>query len=315
MGYIYALLASLLFGANGSVNKVVLGAGVTPSQLTLVRSMSGAVLCGAVLLATNRRAFRVSPRELLALAALGVIGVAMVQWFYALAISRLPVGIALLIEYTAVLIVAVVAKVFFAETVKPRLWLAIGCVLAGLAVVAKIWSSDLALVGIIFAGLAAVTFAAYLLLGERLVTRTSPLATGFWSMLFAGLFWGVFSSWWNVDPGLLASRVSLGGHLGGTVLPVWALLCYIAALGSFLPFLLSFAALGRLKATPVGIVSTTEIVFAFSVAWAWLGEALDTAQLIGASIVIVGVGVAQTARSAGTDRQPVVAASPAFATE
>jgi drug/metabolite transporter (DMT)-like permease len=297
MGYLFALFASLLFGANGSVNKVVLEAGVTPAELTLVRSLSGAVLCGALLLATNRRAFRVTPRELLSLAVLGVVGVAMVQWFYAVAIRQMPVGIALLIEYTAVLMVAVIARFFFAETVKPRLWFAIGCVLAGLAVVAKIWASDLALLGVVFAGLAAVAFAAYLLIGERLVTRTSPLATAFWSMLFASVFWAVFSSWWSMDPGLLAHRVSLGGHLAGTVLPVWALLCYIAALGSFLPFLLSFAALGRLKATPVGIISTTEIIFAITVAWMWLGEALDTAQLIGAGIVIVGVAIAQTART------------------
>src|SRR6266487_2483757 len=110
MGYICALLASLMFGTNGSINKVVLAAGVTPGQLTLFRSLSGAVVGGAILFATNRAAFRVSARELLHLAVLGVVGVAMVQWFYALAISRMPVGIALLIEYTAILMVAVVAR-------------------------------------------------------------------------------------------------------------------------------------------------------------------------------------------------------------
>jgi drug/metabolite transporter (DMT)-like permease len=88
------------------------------------------------------------------------------------------------------------------------------------------------------------------------------------------------------------------------VLPVWVLLCYVMALGSFLPFLLEFVAIGRLRATPTGIVATTEVVFGFAVAWLWLGEALDTAQLVGASIVIAGVVVAQTAR---TTTQPAVA--------
>jgi drug/metabolite transporter (DMT)-like permease len=304
MGYGCALLSALLFGANGSVAKVVLAAGITPGQLTLFRSLSAAVVGGVLLLATNRSALWVSPRELINLAALGVIGVAMVQWLYAVALGRLPVGIALLIEYTAVLMVAVVARVFFAEAVRPRLWVAIGCVLVGLAAVAQIWSSDLALAGMAVAGLAAVSLAAYFLLGEHLVTRTSPLATAFWSMLFATLFWAAFSGWWNIDPGVFTQRISLGGHLAGTVLPVWVLLCYVMALGSFVPFLLSFVALGRLKATPAGIVATTEVVFAFTVAWLWLGEALDTAQLVGAFIVLIGVALAQTARNPTVRRAP-----------
>jgi drug/metabolite transporter (DMT)-like permease len=298
MGYGCALLSALLFGANGSVAKVLIDAGITPAQLTFFRCASAALIGGAVLLATNREALRVSLRQLASLAVLGVVGVAMVQWLYAIALDKLPVGIALLVEYTAVLAVAVIARVFFAETVKPRLWLAIACVLLGLGVVAKIWASDLAPVGVAFAGLAAVAFTIYLLLGEHLVVRTSPLATAFWSMSFAALFWVIFSGWWNINPHLLARRISLGGHLAGTVLPVWALLCYVMALGSFVPFLLSFVALGRLRATPAGIVATTEVIFAFTVAWLWLGEALDAWQLVGASVVIAGVGLAQTARRA-----------------
>ncbi len=297
MGYGCALLSALLFGANGSVAKVVLAAGITPAQLTLFRSLSSALVGAAVLLATNRSALRISLREMASLAVLGVVGVAMVQWLYAVALERLPVGIALLIEYTAILMVAVVARVFFAEAVRPRLWVAIGCVLVGLAAVAQIWSSNLALAGMAVAGLAAVALAAYFLLGEHLVTRTSALATAFWSMLFATLFWTAFSGWWTMDPKVFSHRVSLGGHLAGTVVPLWVLLCYVIALGSFVPFLLSFVALGRLKATPAGIVATTEVVFAFTVAWLWLGESLNTPQLIGALIVLVGVAVAQTART------------------
>lgn len=296
MGYGCALMAAFLFGANGSVAKVALGAGITPAQLTLFRSLSAALVGGVVLLMTDRSALRVTRRQLIDSAVLGIVGIALVQWLYAVAIERLPVGIALLIEYTAVLLVAVIGRFFFAETVRPRLWLAIGCVLVGLAVVAKIWSSDLAPAGMAVAGLAAVSFATYLMLGERLATRTSPLASAFWSMLFAALFWSVFSSWWTIKPATLTHEVSLGGHLAGTALPVWALLCYVMALGSFVPFLLDFIALARLGATPMGVVATTEVLFGFAVAWLWLGESLDTAQVIGAFIVIAGVIVAQTAR-------------------
>jgi drug/metabolite transporter (DMT)-like permease len=68
-------------------------------------------------------------------------------------------------------------------------------------------------------------------------------------------------------------------------------------LGSFAPFLFSFAAIGRLKATPAGIVASSEVIFAFVVAWLWLGEKLDALQLVGAAVVLAGIILAQTARS------------------
>jgi hypothetical protein len=77
-----------------------------PAQLTLFRSLSAALVGGIVLAATDRRGLHVSRRELANLAVLGIVGVAVIQWLYAVAIGRLPIGIALLIECTAVLILA-----------------------------------------------------------------------------------------------------------------------------------------------------------------------------------------------------------------
>ena len=79
MGYGCALMAALLFGANGSVAKVVLGAGVTPAQLTLFRSLSAALVGGVLLAASDRTQLRVSRRELVNLAVLGIVGVALMQ--------------------------------------------------------------------------------------------------------------------------------------------------------------------------------------------------------------------------------------------
>ena len=232
MGYACALLSALLFGANGSVAKVALAAGITPGQLTLFRSLSAALVGGVLLLATNRSALRVTRRELLNLAALGVIGVAMVQWLYAVALGRLPVGIALLIEYTAVLMVAVVARVFFAEAVvRGSGWPSAACWPAsppsrrsGRAISPRRNGHR---------GPGRRRTCGLLPARWHLVTRTSPLATAFWSMLFATLFWAAFSGWWDIDPSVFTQRISLGGHLSGTVLPVWVLLCYVMALGSF----------------------------------------------------------------------------------
>ncbi len=296
MGYLYALLASLLFGLNGSTTKVIVEAGLSPAQLTFFRVTTIAVLAGILLFLTNRRAFRIGRRQVAVMALLGVAGVALIQWFYAVAISLLPVGIALMLEYSGVLLVALFARFVLKERVKPRIWLAIGGVLVGMAVVAQIWASTLSPLGVLAGVAAAICLAVYFLVGERQVASSSPLVVSFWSMLFASGFWLVFSAWWQVEPQTLAQQVPLHGNLGALAVPLWLLVLWNGVVGSFAPYLLSYMALGRLTATAAGIVSASEVLFAFGFAFLWLGESLDAVQVAGVVLVLGGIVVAQTAR-------------------
>ena len=297
MGYLYALLAAVLFGANGSVTRVVMESGLSPLQLTQFRVLGTALIAGAVLLVVDRRAFWLTRRQLLVMVVLGIAGVAMLQATYAAAIQLLPVGITLLIEYLAVLFVPLIAFLFLKEKVRARLWIAIGAVLLGLAIVAKIWASELNPLGVLLALAAAATLTLYFLVGERQVGATSPLAVAFWTTGIAAAFWGFFSGWWTIDPAIFSAEVSMSGNLSSIVLPMWVPLLWNVVLGSFLPFFLSFLALGHLSATAAGIVAASEVLFAFLVAWLWLGEGLEPVQIIGAAIVLVGIALAQTARA------------------
>ena len=288
MGYVFSLLGALLFGANGSVTKVVIEGGLTPLQLTQFRVLGCCVIAGAVLLVVDRSAFRLTRRQLLVMAVLGVFGVAILQASYAAAIQLLPVGIALLFEYTAVLFVALIAFLFLHEKVKARLWVAIVAVLVGLAVVAQVWASSLNGLGILLALLASASLTTYFLVGERQVGATSPLAVAFWTMLFASVFWAFFSGWWEVTPAVLVAPTSVG--------PLWVPLAFNVVFGTFLSFYFSFLALKHLPATVAGITASSEIIFAFVIAWIWLGEGLGVVQLVGAAVVLVGIVLAQTAR-------------------
>jgi len=62
------------------------------------------------------------------------------------------------------------------------------------------------------------------------------------------------------------------------------------------PSLLSAAPPGPPMPPPGGIVASSEVIFAFVVAWIWLGEELSLLQLVGAAIVLVGIILAQTSR-------------------
>lgn len=300
MGYLYALLAAVLFGANGSVTKATMEAGLTPAQVTEFRLVGTAIIAGAVLLIVDRRAFRLPRQQWPIMTVLGVFGVALLQATYAAAVQLLPVGIALLLEYTAVVMVALVAFFVFREPVKARLWVAIAFVLVGLAVVAQVWASTLDALGVVLALAAAVCLALYFLVGERQVARTSPLAVSFWTMSIAAVFWSFVSGWWELSPAVLLTPVDMGGVHGELLVPMAVPLAWNVVLGSFAPFLLSLAALRHLPATAAGIVASSEVVFAFAVAWIWLGEALAAVQIIGAAIVLAGVILAQTARASKT---------------
>jgi drug/metabolite transporter (DMT)-like permease len=297
MGYVYALLAAFLFGANGSVSKVIIQAGFSAMQLTQMRVLGAALISGLVLLIIDKKSFRLPPKQWPVVVVLGVVGVAMLQVTYALAIELLPVGIALLLEYLAVLLVALVAFFVFKEKVRLRLWVAIAFVMAGLVVVAEIWASTLDPIGVMWGLLAAITLATYFLVGEKQLKTISPLALAFWTMTIAAVFWLPFSGWWELDASSFTTLAPLGSEPDSALVPLWALLAWNVVLGSFAPFLLSLSALKRLSATAAGIVATSEIAFAFVTAWLWLQESLSLLQVVGASIVLGGIVIAQTARS------------------
>lgn len=296
MGYLYAFSAALLFGANGSVTKVMIEAGFTALQVTQFRVLGSALIAGIVLAILDPRSFRLPRSQWRTVAIMGVAGVAVLQASYAIALQLIPVGIALLLEYLAVPMVAVFALLVFKERVRTRIWVSIVLILSGLAIVAQIWNASLNVWGVIAALVAAVSLSTYLLLGERQLKTISPLALMFWVMVAASVFWALFSGWWAIDPGIWTQSVSLSGTLAHLSAPMWTLMAWNVVMGSFITFLMSLQAIKLLSATAAGIATTSEVLFAFIVAWLWLGETLSTFQLIGATIVLGGIIVAQTAR-------------------
>ena len=296
VGYLYAFAAAILFGANGSLTKVMIDAGLSALQVTQFRVVGAALVAGLVLLVLDRNSLRVTKSQIWPLIAMGIGGVALLQAGYALAIQRLPVGIALLIEYLAVPSVALIAFFFFKERVRRRIWVSIGLIMGGLSIVAQVWNFSLDLIGVFWGLVAAASLTTYFLVGERQMETISPLALMFWSMSVAAVFWAFFSKWWDIDWASFSTPISLQGNLSGVEVSLWTMLAFNILLGSFAPFLLSLAAIKKLTATAAGIAATSEIAFAFAAAWLWLDQTLGGFQVAGAVLVLGGIILAQTAR-------------------
>jgi len=293
------LVAATLFGINGSVAKVALTSGLSSLRLTEARSAGACI--GLMLFAFVRApaSLRVTRSELPLLAVFGIAGVALVQLFYFLAIHRLAIGIALLIQFIGPVLVAIWARTFGREQVRRRIWASLALSLTGLALMVELWRGvTLDGLGVAFALISAVVFAAYLLLAEHEVGRRDPVPVMAWGFLFATLFWTVVQPWWSFPAQTVGKTVSLQGHLSSWHLPVWALVAWVIVLGSIVPFALIVGALRHISATRVGIAAMLEPVVATIVAWVWLRESLSALQLAGAAVVLSGILLAQTAKPA-----------------
>jgi drug/metabolite transporter (DMT)-like permease len=296
LGVIYALLAAVLFGINASTTKTIMESGISAESVVFIRAASTGLLALGWALVTNPRALRVPAQMIPALLLLGVVGVGMLQWTYSIAVSILPIGIALLFEYTAVLLTPLAAIVLFRERVKPQIWFGAALVLGGLAVVAQIWQSELNLVGVGFALAAAVSLTTFFLSGERIQRQLPTNVTMFYGMLIAAVLFAPFANLRELSGSILSQEVSLLGNLSEIQLPLWTLLLWLGLLGAFIPMAASYLALRHLSATAVGVIATSEIVFAFVVAYLWLQETITLTQTLGGIIVIVGILIAQTSR-------------------
>jgi drug/metabolite transporter (DMT)-like permease len=294
IGYAQVIVAAALFGTNASVSKVVLDAGIVPRQLAALRCTGAAAGLLAVLaVGGSLSRLRVPARSLPHLAVLGVVGAALIQWFYFEAIDRLPVGIAILLEFTGPVLVAVYARVVQRQRVGSGVWVALALSLAGLALVAEVWSdARLDPVGLAAGIAAAACLATFLLVGRHSSGTTDPAVSAFWTFAFASVFWLPLEPLWRVDGAVLGEAASLGGRLAGVDVPVWVTLGAVIVFGTLLPYLLDLAALANLSATSVGAVGMLEPVVAAGVAWAWLQQALSAVQVVGGLVILAGVALA-----------------------
>jgi drug/metabolite transporter (DMT)-like permease len=297
LGYAATIGSAALFGVNGTVSTLALQAGVEPTRLVALRCAGAALGLLAVLALLAPGRLRLTWREVPFLALFGVVGVALTQFLYYVAIDRLPVGIALVFEMTAPVLIALYVWLVRRERVRSRLWMALGLSLSGLLLVAQVWEGggSLSATGVAAAFGAAVCLATYYLMGERGTTTRDPVALTCWSFVAAALFWSVAAPWWQFDAGTLAEPVPVS--LGDAELPLGVLVAWIVVCGAILPFWLSIGALRHLPPTTAGLVATVEPVFASVVAWLWVEQVLTGWQVLGGLVVLTGIGLAQTARA------------------
>lgn len=296
-GEFMVVIAALLFGLNGTVSKLVLHAGLPPMRFTEIRS-GGAFLCLLAYALVRRPAsLKISRHQLGFLVLYGIAGFAGVQVFYFIAISRLPVGIGLLLEFTAPILITLYVRFVRKEHVKSRMWAALVLAISGLILVAQVWNGlTLDGIGLMAGGIASVSLAIYYLLGEHGVGIRDTTSLTAWAFGFATAFWAIVQPLWTFPIHLMSKQVSLGGRFADLHAPFWTFIVVVVLFGTVAPFVLVVGALRHTSPARTAMIGMLEPVFASIVAWWWIGESLSIVQIIGGIVVLTGIALAETAR-------------------
>ena len=295
-GFATYLLASTLFSLNGTVSKYLLLDGIFWARLSQLRVTLAFFILVVVVLVVNRPAFRLKKGEAKGILIYGILGIATTQSLYFLSIQRMPIGVSLLFEFTAPIMVALWFKYVMHEPVRNRVFLALALAMVGLAMVAQVWQGfTLDAVGLFAALGAAVALALYFIEGERLVAQRDPVSLTMLGFGAAALFWAIVQPWWLFPWDKLHSTITLMEGSRPTVPASW-LIIYMVVFGTVLPFALVLQSLRHLRATQASIVGMTEPVIASLIAFALLGEVMTPIQILGGAIVLGAVVVAETSR-------------------
>lgn len=298
-GYVLYLLAATLFALNGTISKSILLTGIDAARLSQLRVTAAFLILLVVVAITRPRRLRIARGEIWTLLAYGILGVAMTQYLYFVAIELLPVGVALLIEFTAPLMVALWFHFGLRHHTPRIVWLGLFVALAGLAMVAQVWQGfTLNPLGVAAAFGAAASLALYFLIGDSVVRRPEPrdpVSLTMYGFGAAALFWAIAQPWWSFPwEQLSGDGYPLGEDSAGV--PIWALCTYMVVLGTVVPFWLIVVSLQHIRASQASVIGMTEPLLASFIAWIALGEVLTPIQLVGAVTVLVGVYLAERYR-------------------
>ncbi|AWE49102.1 EamA family transporter [Streptomyces nigra] len=299
-----AIVSAIAFGGSGVAAKPLIEAGLDPLHVVWLR-VAGAALVMLPLAVRHRALVRRRPALL---AGFGLLGVAGVQAFYFASISRIPVGVALLVEYLAPALV--LGWVRFVQRRPVTRAAAVGVVLAvgGLACVVEVWAGlGFDALGLLLALGAACCQVGYFVLSDQGsdsgADAPDPLGVIAYGLLVGAAVLTVIARPWAMDWAVLGGTA----HMDGIPVPAVLLLAWIVLLATVIAYVTGVVSVRRLSPQVAGVVACLEAVIATVLAWFLLGEHLSAPQIVGGAVVLAGAFIAQSSAPAKGAPQPVAA--------
>ena len=273
---------AILFGVNGNISTLLFNDGVTPLTLISFRMLIGGVCLLAVMLTWQRRALKAPRRHWAWIVVFGLV-LAINTFTYFLAISRLPLAVALVIIFTASTWIALGEALWYRRRPSLQVLISLALSLIGVVLLTGIWHAslnNLDRLGLFYALLALVSYTAYLLCGRRVGRYLPSMTSTGYGAIVASIFWFSIQPPWAIP-----ARTWSPYHV--------VLIALVGIIGMAAPFALVVGGLRRVDAARVGIVGMLELPASGIIAYFLLGQRLDIVQIAGCFFVLAGVTALQ----------------------
>ena len=299
LGLLFATGSALTFGFSGPLAKSLMTAGWSPTAAVTARLALGALVLAAFATIIKPDWLREARAHARTVVAYGMIPVAGAQLCFYSAVAHLPVAVALLVEYTAPILVVGWVWATTKQAPSRRTLVGAAMAIAGVTLVLDVFSpvtpgTHISLVGVAWALGAAVCAACYFVMSDEVTADGSglnaiTLAAG--SLIVAAVTIALLGT-----SGLLSLQFTTNNAiLGGSSVPWLVPTVLMAVVATAIAYTLGISGVARLRPSFASLMGLAEVLFAVLVAWLLLGEAISPIQAIGGAVVLLGLALARPA--------------------
>ena len=295
-GILVALASSAVFGLSGSFAKALLESGWTTTGAVAVRMLGGALVLAIPAVISLHGRWQQVRTNWRTIVLFGFIGVAGCQFFYFNAVERLTVGVALLLEFLAP--VLMVLWIWAATRRRPGLRTVLGAAaaVAGLVLVLDLGGATrIDPVGVLWGLAAAVCLAIYFFITAKQNDTLPPLVLAAGGMLVGGTTMALLGLTGILPLAMSTADADLAGWRTAWWVPVAGLVLFSTVL-AYVTGIIAARALGSRVAS---FVSLTEVLFAVLWAWLLLAELPRPVQLAGGCLIVAGVVLVRSDKPSG----------------
>ena len=287
LGLGLAVFTAATFGTSGTFADSLMATGWTPGAVVTLRISVAALLLTVPALRAMRGQWHRLRAALPSLLAFGLVAVAGCQLFFFNAVKHLEVGVALLLEYSGILLI--VAYLWVRHGHRPRRLTVIGGVaaLGGLVLVLNPGAAAIDPIGVLWGLLAATGLATFFVMSSKVDDALPPIALAWGAMVIGAAALIVCDATQLLPFHAETKQVVLARHHVSWMVAVIGL----ALIATAISYATGIAATRILGAKLASFVGLTEVLFAVLIAWALLGQAPGALQLIGGVVVLVGIAL------------------------
>jgi drug/metabolite transporter (DMT)-like permease len=301
LGLLFAVGSALAFGSSGPFAKALMEAGWSPTAAVVVRLAGGALVMAAFATMVRPGWVREALRHTRTVVLYGAIPIAGAQLFYYNAVAHLSVGVALLLEYTAPILV--VAWVWTTTRRTPSSLTLAGVALAVVGIMLVLGFVDtggfsgahINLVGVGWGLAAAVCAACYFVMsanasnGSAESAGVNPITLAAGGLVVGAAAVTLLGAVGIMPLAFTTNDTVIAGWTTSPVVPVVAL----GVVATAVAYTLGIVGIAMLRPRFASLVGLSEVMFAVLAAWVLLGEAMTTIQALGGAIVLGGLALAR----------------------